>query len=77
MNCSPPGSSVLGISQARILEWVAISFSRALNHYTGEKENPEASKWITKVSNMVLCPHFVRAVLPPPGDQDQLLLPRQ
>ena len=24
----PPGSSVHGISQARILEWVAISFSR-------------------------------------------------
>ena len=29
MDCSPPGSSVLGISQARILEWVAISFFRA------------------------------------------------
>ena len=28
MNCSPPGSSVLGTLQARILEWVAISFSR-------------------------------------------------
>ena len=28
MDCSPPGSSVLGILQARILEWVAISFSR-------------------------------------------------
>ena len=28
MDCSPPGSSVNGISQARILEWVAISFSR-------------------------------------------------
>ena len=28
MTCSPPGSSVHGISQARILEWVAISFSR-------------------------------------------------
>ena len=26
MDCSPPGSSVRGISQARILEWVAISF---------------------------------------------------
>ena len=26
---SPPGSSVRGISQTRILEWVAISFSRA------------------------------------------------
>ena len=27
MSCSPPGSSVHGIWQARILEWVAISFS--------------------------------------------------
>ena len=27
MNHSPPGSSVHGICQARILEWVAISFS--------------------------------------------------
>ena len=28
MDCSLPGSSVHGIFQARILEWVAISFSR-------------------------------------------------
>ena len=28
MGCSPPGSSVHGILQARILEWVAIPFSR-------------------------------------------------
>ena len=28
MDCSLPGSSVPGILQARILEWVAISFSR-------------------------------------------------
>ena len=28
MDCSLRGSSVHGISQARILEWVAISFSR-------------------------------------------------
>ena len=28
MDCSPPGSSVHGIFQARRLEWVAISFSR-------------------------------------------------
>ena len=28
MKCSSPGSSVLGISQARILEWGAISYSR-------------------------------------------------
>ena len=28
MDCSPPGSSVHGILQARLLEWVAISSSR-------------------------------------------------
>ena len=28
MDCSPPVSSVCGILQVRILEWVAISFSR-------------------------------------------------
>ena len=28
IDCSPPGSSVHGIFQARILKWVAISFSR-------------------------------------------------
>ena len=28
MDCSPPASSVHGIFQARILEWIAISFSR-------------------------------------------------
>ena len=30
MDCSLPGSSVHGNSQARILEWAAISFSRDL-----------------------------------------------
>ena len=29
LDCSPPGSSVHGILQARILEWVAMPFSRA------------------------------------------------
>ena len=28
LDCSPPGSSVHGILQARILEWAAIPFSR-------------------------------------------------
>ena len=27
MDCSPPGSSINGICQARVLEWVAIAFS--------------------------------------------------
>ena len=30
VDCSPPGSSVHGIHQARILEWVAIFFSRGI-----------------------------------------------
>ena len=30
VDCSLPVSSVCGISQARILEWVAISFSRGI-----------------------------------------------
>ena len=28
MDCSPPGSFVHGIFQARVLEWVAVAFSR-------------------------------------------------
>ena len=30
LDCSPPGSSIHGISHARILEWVAISSSRGI-----------------------------------------------
>ena len=30
MDCSPPGSSVHGIFQATVLEWVAISFPEDL-----------------------------------------------
>ena len=36
MDCSPPGSSVPRISQARILEWVAISFSRGPSRPRGQ-----------------------------------------
>ena len=39
MDCSRPGSSVHGISQARILEWVAISFSRDLS-------DPGMERWM-------------------------------
>ena len=38
MDCSPPGSSIHGIFQARVLEWGAIAFSdivvqRSINSY--------------------------------------------
>ena len=35
MDCSPPGFSVHGIFQARILEWFAVSFSREPQHRWG------------------------------------------
>ena len=40
MDHSPPGSSVLGISQARILAWIAISFSREFVHFPTQGSNP-------------------------------------
>ena len=33
MDCSPPGSSVHGIFQARVLEWGAIAFSESTLQY--------------------------------------------
>ena len=55
IDCSPPGSSVRGILQARILEWVAISFSRESSWPRGQ----------TRVSCPVgrLCTHSVPAEL--------------
>ena len=42
MDCSPPGSSVYGILQARILEWVAAPFSRGSSRTQGS--NPHLSR---------------------------------
>ena len=38
MDCSPPSSSVHGMLQARILEWVAISFSRGCSLQSQETQ---------------------------------------
>ena len=40
-DCSPPGSSVHGISQARIVEWVAIFFSS----FPTQVSNPRLLHW--------------------------------
>ena len=47
VDCSPPVSSVHGISQARILEWVAISFSQRI--FIQEKN----TKLILSVMNII------------------------
>ena len=43
MDCSPPGSSVHGILQATILEWVAISFCMG-------SSRPRDRTWVSYVS---------------------------
>ena len=42
VDCSLPGSSVHGILQARILEWVAISFSRG-------SSQPRDRTWVSRI----------------------------
>ena len=42
MDCSLPGSSLHGILQARILEWVAISFSRG-------SSRPRDQTWVSRI----------------------------
>ena len=44
MDCSPPGSSVCGISQARTLEWAAISFSRGPFRPRDGTSSPEPTR---------------------------------
>ena len=40
MDCSPPGSSVHGILQGRVLEWIAISSSRGSSRLRIELASP-------------------------------------
>ena len=40
VDCNPPGSSVYGNSQARILEWVAVSLSRGSSWPRDEHVSP-------------------------------------
>ena len=43
MDCSPPGSFIQGILQARILEWVAIPFSRG-------SSRPRVRTWVSSTT---------------------------
>ena len=46
MDCSPLGSSVHEISQERILEWVAISFSKGSSQLRGQTHISCIGRWI-------------------------------
>ena len=46
MHCSPPGSSVHGILQVRILEWLVISFSRGSSWLKDQTWVSFMGRWI-------------------------------
>ena len=54
MDCSPPGSSIHGIFQARVLEWVAIAFSEDGHIKKKKKKSGENIKfyWITELGKV-------------------------
>ena len=50
MDCSLPGSSIHGIFQARVLEWVAIAFSTIL--FMNSSYKPVIPWWALMVKNL-------------------------
>ena len=63
MDCSPPGFSVYGILQARILEWVAISFSEGLsqprNYLVSCIEGRFFTIWATREALVIFTCHYL------------------
>ena len=61
MDCSLPGSSIHGIFQARVLEWIAIAFSKArllptsLLHRRGLLGLPRERLYSTFMMDLLLC----------------------
>ena len=52
MDCSPPGSSIHGIFQARVLEWVAIAFKNTLEVINSRI--PEAQEQISELEDKMV-----------------------
>ena len=73
MDCSPPGSFIYGIFQARVLEWGAIAFSKLLNvkpsnkwQYIMAQYNAQYNDSIYKWLNIMLTflwKHFTNMLL--------------
>ena len=55
MDCSPPDSSLHGISQAGILEWVAISYSRGSSQPRVILNSPSDNSSIPTMSGPDAC----------------------
>ena len=91
MDCSPSKFSVQGISQGRILEWVAISFSRASprlrdqtqlligRFFTTEPPGkpPESQYCLQKYKRMLTDWHFWGLKVPPQSTKTEGILWRE
>ena len=55
--CSPPGSSVHGVLQARIMEWVAIPFSRG-------SSQPRDRTWVSCIAGRCFIIWTIRGLMP-------------
>ena len=64
MECSPQGSSVHGISQARMLEWVAISSSRG-------SSQPRARTRVSLIKGRFFTNWTTREAQPNPGSHSK------
>ena len=53
MDCSLPGSSIHGIFQARVLEWVAIAFSEERQCYAFIRKNRKATEKQIQQTNLL------------------------
>ena len=67
MGCSPPGSSVHGILQARILEWVTIFFSRGSSQPRDQTQvsciaGRHFILWATREVSLPLTPPYSRSL---------------
>ena len=63
IDCSPPGSSIRGIFQARVLEWGAIAFSKEIQpvHSKGDQPWDFFGRNDAKAQTPVLWPPHVKS----------------
>ena len=75
MDCNPPGSSVHGISQARMLEWVAIPFSRG----SSQPRDWTHVSCVSCISRQIILPlshlgsHLLQRIFPTQGSNPRVL----
>ena len=66
MNYHPPGSSVHGILQARILEWVAIPFSRGCSQHRSNLNLPHCRQILYRLYYLYIvytCNYFMHIMI--------------